>query len=100
MLPRGVCAGVCMCVCVQCSLDEETLVPALKQCYCTVSLAYYVCVITLLYSCQLLVIESFSTETHYILLISCRFHTASETHVGIKIVQTLAINLMTSTDPS
>ena len=35
-----------------------------------------------------------------ILFMICRFYTALETHVGIRIVQTLAINLLTSTDPS
>ena len=35
-----------------------------------------------------------------ILAIICRFYTASELHVGIKIVQTLAINHLTSIDPS
>ena len=35
----------------------------------------------------------------FILLI-CRFYTGLETYVGIKIVQTLAINLLTSIDPS
>ena len=35
----------------------------------------------------------------FILFIVCRFYTASETHVGIEIVQTLAINLVTSIDP-
>ena len=35
----------------------------------------------------------------FILLI-CHFSTASETRVGIEIVQTLAINLLTSIDPS
>ena len=34
----------------------------------------------------------------FILLIFCRFSTALETHVGIEIVQTLAINLLTSID--
>ena len=37
----------------------------------------------------------------FILAIICRFHTAPETHVGIKIVQTLrVINLLTSIDTS
>ena len=36
----------------------------------------------------------------YILLIISRFYTPSEIHVGIKIVQTLAISLLTSIDPS
>ena len=36
----------------------------------------------------------------FILLIVCRFDTASETHVWVEIVQTLAINLLTSIDPS
>ena len=35
----------------------------------------------------------------YILFIICRFYTASKTHVGIRIVQTLTINLLTSIDP-
>ena len=35
-----------------------------------------------------------------ILPIICLFYTASETHVGIKAVQTLAINHLTSIDPS
>ena len=33
-----------------------------------------------------------------ILLVICRFYTLSETHVGIKIVHTTAINLLTSID--
>ena len=36
----------------------------------------------------------------FILLIICRFYTGSEIHVGIKTVQTLAINLLASIDPS
>ena len=36
----------------------------------------------------------------FILLIICQFYTASEIHVGIKIGQTLGINLLTSIDPS
>ena len=36
----------------------------------------------------------------FILLNTCQFCTASETHVGIEVVQTLAINLLTSIDPS
>ena len=36
----------------------------------------------------------------FILLIVCRFYTALETHVGIKIVQILAINLLNSIDLS
>ena len=36
----------------------------------------------------------------FILLNICRFYTALETHVGIRIVQTLAINLLTSIDQS
>ena len=36
----------------------------------------------------------------FILFIYCRFCTVSETQVGIKIVQTLVINLLTSIDPS
>ena len=35
----------------------------------------------------------------FILFIVCRFYTLSETHVGIKIVQTLAIYLLTSIHP-
>ena len=35
-----------------------------------------------------------------ILLIICHFYKASETHVGIEIVQTLAFNPLTSIDPS
>ena len=33
-----------------------------------------------------------------VILLLCRFYTASETRVGIKIVQILAINLLTSVD--
>ena len=36
----------------------------------------------------------------FTLLIICRFYTAPETHVGIDIVQTLAIYLLASIDPS
>ena len=36
----------------------------------------------------------------FILLIICQFYTVSETHVRIEIVQTLAINFLTSIDPS
>ena len=36
----------------------------------------------------------------FILLIIWRFYTASETHVGIEMVQTRAINLLTSIYPS
>ena len=36
----------------------------------------------------------------YILLTICQFYTVSDTRVGIKIVQTPAINLLTSIDPS
>ena len=35
----------------------------------------------------------------FILLIICRLYTASEAHVGIKIVQTLGINFLISIDP-
>ena len=35
----------------------------------------------------------------FILLIICRFYTASETHVVIQTVQTLAIILLTSVHP-
>ena len=45
-------------------------------------------------------INPFSTGTHFvfILFITSRFYTASETHIYIKILQTLAINLLTSID--
>ncbi|MPC66509.1 hypothetical protein E2C01_060657 [Portunus trituberculatus] len=36
----------------------------------------------------------------FILVTIWRFYTASETYVGIEIVKTLAINLLTSIDPS
>ena len=36
----------------------------------------------------------------FILLIICRFYTASETRVGIRIVYTVSINLLTSIDAS
>ena len=36
----------------------------------------------------------------FILLIIRQFYTSSQTHMGIKIVQTLAINLVTSINPS
>ena len=36
----------------------------------------------------------------YILLFIWRFYIPSQTHVGIRIVQTLAINHLTSIDPS
>ncbi|MPC09614.1 hypothetical protein E2C01_002229 [Portunus trituberculatus] len=35
----------------------------------------------------------------FILVTICRFYTASETYARIKIVKTLAINLLTSIDP-
>ena len=50
--------------------------------------------------CSLILINPFSTDTHfynystYYLVILY----TSETHVGVKIVQTLAINLLTSID--
>ena len=36
----------------------------------------------------------------FILVTIARFYTASETYVGIKMVNALAINLLTSIDPS
>ena len=36
----------------------------------------------------------FSTGALFDIFVICRFYTASETHVGIKIVKTLAINLL------
>ncbi|MPC30682.1 hypothetical protein E2C01_023950 [Portunus trituberculatus] len=36
----------------------------------------------------------------FILLNIWRFYTASETYAGIKIVKTVAMNFLTSTDPS
>ncbi|MPC71406.1 hypothetical protein E2C01_065684 [Portunus trituberculatus] len=36
----------------------------------------------------------------FILVTIWRFYTASETHVGIKIVKTVAIHLLTSIGPS